>query len=318
MLFLLYNLVGCGIYRTKHQTDNNFDDLDNSILVQNPNPNFPLKKIPKSIDDNDERAIYLSKHYWDLFAFDDTTLINDPEVTEQGFVDYIHVLNYIPKKHAERSIKYLFAKARVDTAMYTHFASLFEKYYYTADSPFRNEELYIPVLKTILKWDMLSEEDHEKYDFQEEMIHKNRVGKKATDFVYTLSNGDWKRLHALKSNYVILFFSEPQCQKCIDTAQEIKESDILNRVCSRNSFNRTMLCVLNIYPKSDISLWRETISTMPQDGWVHAYDDSMILTKKRMYDIKTLPTIYLLDKKKRIIIKDASVEEIESFFLSRE
>ena len=318
VLFMLSMVISCGSFKSGTTTTQSFDELQNSILVQNPNPNFPMPKIPKSITGDQERAIFLSKHYWELFPFEDTTLINQPEVTEQGFVDYIHILNYIPFKHANRSIKYLFVKAKADSAMYAHFASLFEKYYYNADSPFRNEELYIPALETVLKTGILSESDYEKYDFQRDMIHKNRVGTKATDFVYTFPNGDWKRLHALKSNYVILFFSDPDCSNCVEVADGINNSEVLGKVCSLNSFSRTMMCVLNIYPKSDIYNWKQSLAQMPNKNWIHAYDNGMILTNKRMYDIKSLPTIYLLDKNKRIILKDASLEEIESYFLSKE
>lgn len=318
VLIMLYMFASCGLYRSNAVTDQSFDEIENSILVQKPNPNFPLPVIPEFIKNDQDRAIYLSKYYWEQFPFHDTTLINQSEITEQGFVDYIHVLKYIPFKNARRSLRYLFVKAQADTAMYAHFASLFEKYYYSANSPFRNEELYIPVLETILKSNMLSEEDYEKYDFQEEMIHKNRIGSKAADFVYTLENGDWKRMHAFKSNYLILFFSTPRCDKCVSLAQKINNSEVLERVCLLNSFSRSMLSVLHIYPKSDIVYWREFLSSMPQRNWIHAYDNTMILTNKRVYDLKALPTIYLLDKNKRIILKDTSLAEIESFFLSKQ
>ena len=260
----------------------------------------------------------MSKHYWENFPFQEDSLINKTEVTEQAFVDYIHVLNFIPFKHARRSIKYLFVLAQKNKDMYGHFASMFEKYYYNADSPFRNEELYIPVLEAILKSDMLTEKEYEKYDFQEEMIHKNRVGSKAADFVYTLESGDWKRMHALKSNYLILYFSTPNCSDCISVAHNIHNSEVLQRVCTLNSFSRTMLSVLHIYPGSNIPLWQESLPFMPQKNWVHAYDKSSVLTNKRVYNLKTLPTIYLLDQNKSIILKDASLEEIESYFLSKE
>lgn len=312
-------MVSCGIYnKSRPLTNQAFDELNNSILVQNHNPYFPIPEVPESVTTDYDRAIYLSKNYWELFDFKDVSLIGQTEITEQGFVDYIHILNYIPFKHANRSIKYLFVKAQADTAMYNHFASLFEKYYYNSDSPFRNEELYIPVLETILKSDKLSSENHKKYDFQQEMIHKNRVGSKASDFVYTLENGDWKRMHAIKSNYLILFFSTPECIRCVGVADEMHNSEVLNRVCSLNSFNRNMLTVLNIYPQSNLSLWKEYLLSMPEKNWTHAYDNGLVLTNKRIYDLKALPTIYLLDKNKRIILKDTSLDEIESFFLSKE
>ena len=167
ILSVLLMLASCGIHRSKAVFDRSFDEIENSILVQNHNPYFPMPEIPQSISNGKDRAVFLSKHYWEEFPFDDVSLIDQPKVTEQAFVDYIHVLNFIPFRDARRSIKYLFVLAQKDKAMYGHFASLFEKYFYTADSPFCNEELYIPVLETILKSDMLTEEDHEKLHFHD-------------------------------------------------------------------------------------------------------------------------------------------------------
>ena len=314
-LVLLF--VGCGTYRSGAVYNQSFDEIENAILVQNYNPNFQMPEIPASIKDSKEKAVYLSKHYWENFPFDDETLINNAEVTEQAFVDYIHLLNFISFRDARRSIKYLFVLAQENKAMYTHFASLFEKYFYTAESPYCNEELYIPVLETILKSNVLDTAEHEKYEFQEEMIHKNRVGAKANDFIYTFENGDWKRMHAIKSNYLILFFSSPDCNKCLSMANEIKDSEVLAEVCSLNSFSRTMLSVLHIYPGANIPLWKKALSEMPQKNWIHAYDKNRNLTNKRVYNLKKLPTIYLLDKNKRIILKETSLKEIESFFLSK-
>ncbi|HBK95202.1 MAG TPA: DUF5106 domain-containing protein, partial [Porphyromonadaceae bacterium] len=38
------------------------------------------------------------------------------------------------------------------------------------------------------------------------------------------------------------------------------------------------------------------------------------ITKQKLYDIKAIPTLYLLDKDKKVILKDTSIEAIESFF----
>ena len=308
----------CGIQMPTKDASPMFDELENSILVQTANPAFPVPGIPASITNAQERAVYLSKHYWEKFDFLDTSLISKTEISEQGFVDYIHILNFISFKEARRSIRIMLYHAQVNPTMYAHFASLFEKYYYDANSPYRNEELYIPVLEILLQSGILLSEDQEKYDFQQEMIHKNRVGTKAADFIYTLANGDWKRMHALKSNYLILFFTNPECPKCDVFTEELNNSEPLRGVFSHNSYNRSMLSILSIYPDKNVAQWRKALPTMPKKNWINAYDDGVLITKKRVYDIKAIPTIYLLDKNKRIILKDTSLEEIESFFIAKQ
>ncbi|HUI33747.1 MAG: DUF5106 domain-containing protein [Dysgonamonadaceae bacterium] len=317
ILFSIFILAlsSCGLYRSSKVNTKAFDELENPILVQSANSAFPMPDIPESIKDGQEHAIYLSKHYWDKFPFNDTSLISKPEITEQGFVDYIHILNYIPFNNARRSVRIMLYKARENPTMLAHLGSLFQKYYYDANSPFRNEELYIPVLESLLSSQLLSETDYEKYDFQKEMIHKNRIGTKAADFVYTLPNGTWKRMHAYKSDYLILLFIKPECKVCEEIKNEIENSKMLNEVFSRNSFNRSMLTVLTIYPDADVEQWRKLLPQIPQKNWVHGYDKDMTITHKRVYDIKTIPTMYFLNRNKKILLKDTSVEEIESYFM---
>lgn len=317
-LLVLLTLNSCGVQKTAPTNNILFDEIENSILVQGANSAFPVPNVPESVKDNRERAIYLSKHYWDLFSFNDTSLISQTNITEQGFVDYIHILNYIPFNHAKKSLKIFLDKAEEYSAMYSHFASLFEKYYYDADSPYRNEELYIPVLDVLLKSRVLSKTEQGKYDFQREMIHKNRVGTKAADFDYTLVNGESMRMRAYKSDFLILFFTNPDCATRCDVIDEFNNSEVLKKVFSHNSFNRSMLTILSVYPGSNVKEWIEKLPYMPEKNWVNAYDKGMYITNKRVYDIKTIPTIYLLDSKKRIILKDTSLEEIESFFLTKQ
>ena len=247
--------------------------------------------------------------------FADTTLIDQPDITEQGFVDYIQILNEIPHNDAEKSLASMLDKAKETPAMYVHFASLYKKYLYDPNSPFRNEELYIPVVDNLLKSGLLSEADQSVYGFHQEMIMKNRIGTTATNFVYTLENGDKKKLHTLQSNYLILFFTNPGCPTCAAVTEELSNSRVLARTFSINNPDTTpMLTVLSIYPDSNIEDWRKALPNLPQQHWVNAYDEGTVLTNKRLYDIKAIPTLYLLDKNKQIILKDTSLERIEEYF----
>lgn len=300
--------------KTNNTKPINKSDIDGEI--KNSNPAFPLPEVPLLIAGSQEGAIYLSKHFWDLFPFTDKKLISQPDITEQGFVDYIQLLNDIPYDHVESSINIMLNKAKTEPAMYNHFASLFEKYLYDPNSPFRNDEIYIPVVENIVQSDIIPETELLRYKFQQEMILKNRVGTKAADFVYTLANGNKNRMHSLQSNYLLLFFTNPDCPTCAVVTEELSNSKVLARTFSLNTPTSTpILSVLSIYPDSNIDEWRKALPKLPQKNWVNAYDDGTVLTNKRLYDIKAIPTLYLLDKDKKVILKDTSLEAIEDYFM---
>ena len=73
-----------------------------------------------------------------------------------------------------------------------------------------------------------------------------------------------------------------------------------------------MLTILTLYIDKDIDLWLDNLPQMPQK-WIHGYDKGLEITHKRLYDIKAIPTLYLFDKDKNVILKDTSIEAIERF-----
>ncbi|HBK40509.1 MAG TPA: DUF5106 domain-containing protein, partial [Porphyromonadaceae bacterium] len=111
---------------------------------------FVLPYIPEEMTNSDARAVYLVMHYWDRFDFSDEKLTLRPEITEQAFVDYINILSYVPFDRTKESLNYTLRKAEANNTMYTYFGTLFDKYFYGANSPFRNEEFYIPVLQELV------------------------------------------------------------------------------------------------------------------------------------------------------------------------
>lgn len=61
---------------------------------------FRLPDVPVTLTAPEDRAAYLSLHYWDHFDFADTSLISRPEITEQAFVDFLGILPYTDRAQA--------------------------------------------------------------------------------------------------------------------------------------------------------------------------------------------------------------------------
>ena len=60
---------------------------------------FPYPALPDSQRSVEQRAAYLSEHYWDNFNFSDTQELANKEMAEQGFVNFIDILaptGYMP------------------------------------------------------------------------------------------------------------------------------------------------------------------------------------------------------------------------------
>ena len=55
-------------------------------------------------------------------------------------------------------------------------------------------------------------------------------------------------------------------------------------------------------------MWRDRLDEIPDD-WTVGTDRELIKTQA-LYDLKAMPTLYLLDADKRVLLKDASFAQI--------
>lgn len=266
---------------------------------------FQMISIPSIMSDHAERAAYLAKHYWDNFDFTDTTYIHLPQVTEQAFVDYIDVLFEVPAPVAAAAVKDMLKKAENTPPMFFYFTDLYEKYAYDPNSPMRNDEIYIPVLETILESALVEEKIRPAHLL--ELAKKNRVGEKATNFTYTLANGQTGTLHAIKSAYTLIFFYNPGCHTCKEIMGQLTSS-----LRTSHLIQEKKLTILALYPDEDLQEWKNYLSQVPKE-WINGYDKGAKLLNQEIYEIKAIPTLYLLDKDKKVILKDTTFEQLENY-----
>lgn len=270
---------------------------------------FDVPTVPMIITDPAERAEYLVTHYWDHFDFTNKASLDHPEVVEQALADYINVMGHVSLQTAASSIKRMMKRAEVDSTMHAGFFTLYEKYLFDPNAPQRNEEFFIPVLEAVLASTVTEEVQKIRPRHLLDIVLKNRMGEPATDFTYTLSDGKKGSLHALKSEYLLLYFYNPDCEACKETAQSIRVSEPVVRLMKAGR-----LKILAVYPDEDLAIWKKHLNAYPAD-WILSYDEKRVLKEGEVYDLKAIPTMYLLDKEKKVLLKDPSFYQLERFLL---
>ncbi len=268
---------------------------------------FQMVSVPDVITEPEDRAAYLVKHYWDKFDFMDTTLIHLPEITEQAISNYIDLMKYVPAEEASSSIKDMMNRASADSMMFVYFAGLYEKYLYDANSPMRDESLYIYVLDAVLEAPVLDEVSKIRSAHLLELALKNREGDPAADFTYTLADGKKGTLYHIKADYLLLFFYNPDCHACKEVTDQLAASPIVTEWIKDDK-----LKVLAVYPDEDLEAWKSHISYMSA-SWINSYDSTVSLKNDEIYDLKAMPALYLLDKDKKVILKDVTFNQVENY-----
>lgn len=268
---------------------------------------FPFPEIPAMLTQPEERKAYLLEHYWDRFNFGDTTLVNNREVTEQGFVNQISLLadGATPEKVIRESLKNWCSRFMPEAQARQVMMQLADDYLYNPNSPFYNEGLYGVYLETMLE--VLPEEDARRssFDFKLRLLRRNKVGDKATDFSYYLPDGQKKSLAttSTRGNRLLLVFYDPECESCHEVLREMTADASL-----AGAVKAGRVTVLAVYTEGNQEAWRKGLADMPE-GWIIGTDRQKV-KEEALYDLKAMPSLYLLDGQKRVLLKDAPLGQI--------
>ena len=277
------------------------------------------RTMKRSVEDIFSVATYeeydaMVTHYWDDFDFkaDSAVVAYDTLDIVYALSDYVVV---IPPRSADSLLRNLISRASESRPVLDFFRTVSEMVLHDPNSPLRNDEYYIAVLEEILKSPLLDEYDRIAPTYDLEMAQKNRIGRVANNFTYTLRDGSSGALHDIEADYTILMFTNPGCPMCRQIIEEITSSPLINEMCEVG-----LLSILSLYPDEDIAAWRAYLPEMPQH-WINAYDEAMTITNERLYSLRAIPSLYLLDKEKQVLIKDgtnvAQIEDVISIVESQ-
>ncbi|MDR3251397.1 MAG: DUF5106 domain-containing protein [Tannerella sp.] len=272
--------------------------------------NFERPKPPVLLTNTREQAEYIITHYWDNFDFTDTMYCHAPAITEQAFVDFLSIFQYASYEKVTDGVRKLMQAAEVDSVMFGYFCREAERYLYEPNSALRNDEYFIPFLEQMVVTKRLSDDNKIRPAYMLLLAHKNRPGALANDLEYTLASGQKGRLYNIKSDYLLLMFYNPGCKECRQTMAEID-----NTASITAAINAGKLKVLAVYPDENLDEWHGHLKDVPT-SWINSYDKMTDVRNRQLYDLKAIPTLYLLDKDKKVILKDVSVGHINGYLES--
>lgn len=264
---------------------------------------FPFPQIPAMLVEPQQRATYLLMHYWDNVDFKDAKVVMNEDFMEQGFVNYLSVLPIVDAQTAEKSVEAMMKRAEENTVAYRKIANIAEKYLFEPNSPMVSDEMYILFLNQILKTKVLSNVEKARFDHQYKVVMKNRVGSVATDFLYMDAKGEIGSLHKFKAEETLLIFYDPDCDNCAEIIEKLRYNRELNAKIMSGKMR-----VLAIYAEENIELWKKELAKMPTN-WTVGRAVSKI-KPLGLYVLRAMPAIYLLDKDKNVVKKEALPENL--------
>lgn len=269
---------------------------------------FPLPEVPCRLTTPTERANYLALHYWDHYDFTDNTLIGNQDVSEQGFYNYISIMSGVTQQR--EAFDRLAGKITRNDKMLNYFLDLADQYLAESHSPLYDEELYIIMLNSILSVQHLDATKRIQVQYKLDMAMKNRIGEVAADITMLLRDGTYTTLSSIKSNqYILLYMGNPDCNVCNFAKHQLLASAIITHLVSCGDLAIISLCI-----EGCTQAWQDIPAP---GGWIDACDENQAIYEEEIYDIAQVPSFYLLDHERKVILRDVHVEYLLQYLSSQ-
>ncbi|KAF2340157.1 thioredoxin-like domain-containing protein [Flavobacterium tistrianum] len=249
---------------------------------------------------------FIRQHYWEGVDFKDSMLLNTPYLPGKTgqYMSLFHINDVTNTKEA---IKDLLTKAAVNEDIYRVVEEALLNMYLIKQSDFFNEEIGIYILQNEQKQGFTPEWRKEIINSRISFIKKNRVGSVATDLQLKDKNGAKHSLLDVKSKYTLLYFFDPDCSRCMKVTPIVKEW--LNNTTVKN------ITVLGIYVNNDKKEWNKYINENDfPTNWINLWGDSEFVKIRTDYWLENIPSIYLLDENKKVILKDVTYKQLIDYF----
>lgn len=271
--------------------------------------NKPLRNRQDTIDNYQ----YYKTHYWDGISFMDDAVVRTPffpaklqryyrEIMPQDADSIISDVDYklLLARSSPEMYKYLLnwltdeyinPKYMGQDAIFVH---LFNKYHSKGLTPWLNEK------------------QNEVITRRAYMLMANLVGVKGANLELLDTANTIKPLYDVRADYTVLVFWDPNCGHC---KEELPRLDSFYRE-NWKAKNVKMYAVMTEY---DTVSWKKFINTNQLTDWAHVHHTLQMVKEetegqkpsfKQLYDITQTPTLYLLDKEKRIVGKKLTPQQL--------
>jgi len=273
-------------------------------------------KAPVTKQDSIDNYQFYKSHYWDGISFMDDCVVRTPFYKTKLERYYRDVMPQAPDSII-KDVDYKLLLARSSPEMYKYllnwltdeyinpkymgqdaiFVHLFNKYHSKGVSSWLNEKQMDAITKRAY------------------MLMSNLVGEPAANLELLDTANKVAPLYNIKADYTIVAFWDPNCGHC---KEEIPRLDSFYRAI----WKQKKIKIYAVMTEYDTEAWKTFINKHQLADWTNVHHtlkmvkedaDAQRPSFKQLYDITQTPTLYLLDKEKRILAKKLTLEQMNDF-----
>ncbi len=298
------NNIGKNIARYKKDfVEENKEYFVSTLIRCTINPEFTdMKNKPDGMPDSTYAYLEYRKHFFDNVDFLDKRLLR----TTVFYNKLNHFLkNLMPADYDEikKEVDKILEKAKINEEVYKHTLTIIFDYYrkskvitheivgvYIAENYYLKSDLKIyPALK-------------KKMESYVKATKPSLVGNIAPALEMEDISGNIRKLYDTDAKYIILYFYDTDCEVCKSETPKLKK--LYDRFKSKD------VEVIAFYAFEKNDAWKNYVEENDYFDWINVHDPENLSGFRELYNIHGSPTVFLLNKNKRIVIKYITIEQL--------
>jgi thiol-disulfide isomerase/thioredoxin len=274
-----------------------------------------LNTHPVTRQDSLDNYQYYKKHYWDGITFMDDRIIRTPFFLPKVERYFREVISPAPDSTIKEA-DYLLMVARSSPEMYKFLLNWLTDEYINPKY-MGQDAVFVHLFnkyhsKGVSSW--LNEKQMTAISNRAYMLMSNLIGEQAANLEMTDSSEKPVSLYNVNAKFTVVAFWDPTCGHC---RTEVPRLDSIYNAKWKKEGVKMFGVLAESHEKEN---WKKFIRENNLTNWINVYqtdkqkkeiEDAKKPSFKQLYDVIQTPTLFLLDKDKRIIAKKLTLEQLD-------
>lgn len=266
---------------------------------------------------------YFKKHYWDGVSFYDDRLARTP-FFESRIDKYFEQLVYPSSDSVIKELDYMLGYASINEEMQKFLLLKFVNRYLNQKYMWE-DAVFVHLFERYFsqkEYPWLTAQGKKIISDRAYSLMSNIMGTPAADIELNDTAGKKTDLYSVQASYVLVTIWDPTCSHCKELVPRLDSA-------YRAHWKSLGMKMFGLARETDgrKSDWMNFIHEHHLNDWIHVYyskeEDQArinagIPSYAQLYDVQSFPTLYLLDKDKKIIAKKLTLEQIDEILAHRD
>jgi thiol-disulfide isomerase/thioredoxin len=284
-------------------------------------PTVPAVPVVKGKPDSLYPYRFVKDHFWDDVVFNDDRLLRTP-FFESKLDDYFKYYVSPEPDSLIDEVKFMLLSAKTGKEIYPYLLTKFTNKYISPEFMGQDKVFLYLFENFYAKGDTVLLNAASKKTITERAysLMANQLGLPAAPLELTDTLGKNTSLYGIKAPFTVVAFWDPNCGHC---KEEIPRLDSMYR--AKWQAMGVAIYAVNIYENENVA-WKKFLNDKNLRNWYHVFQTKSARAAeekagqpsyKQLYDVFKTPTLYLLDKDKRIIAKQLSIQQFDDLIATK-